>query len=281
MSEQGAKDAAIAGMAARQHGVVIVAQLRGAGIDADGTLYRVRIGRLFRVHRGVYAVGHPGLSREGRWMAAVLACGPDAALSHWSAAALWEMLKARPGPVDVAVPGDGGRKRRHGIRVHRSATLRARDVTRRNGIPVTMPARTIDDLRRTAPPDLVRSAIREAEFQRLPLGADVERDGTRSELERRFLALCRRHGLPKPETNTRVAGYEVDFLWREQCLIVELDGYRYHRTRLAFEDDRARDARLKLAGYEVVRFTYLQVMNDPAGVMATVRPLLARTRAFS
>ena len=207
-------------------------------------------------------------------MAAVLACGEGAALSHGPAAALWGLLPADPGAVDVSVCGDGGRQGQRGIRLHRSRSLTSEHTTRPKGIPVTIPARTISDLRRTLPSELVRKAIRQAEVIGFGIGGEDEADLTRSELEGRFLALCRRHRLPVPDVNARIGRYVVDFIWRGQHLIVETDGYRYHRGRQAFEDDRARDIDLRLLGYEVIRFTYRQVVDDPARVVRTLRALL-------
>jgi very-short-patch-repair endonuclease len=277
------REAAIARIAARQHGVVTRTQLLAAGLLPSGISDRVSAGRLHRIHRGVYAVGHPNIGNEGRWMAAVLTCGKGAVLSHRGAGALWGILRPRPehdgeslGPVDVTVPGDGGRKRRGGIRLHRSTTLFPADVTRRAGIPVTKPARTLRDLRRTLPSRQFAAALRQAEFLRLPLEHRVTPDRTRSELETRLLAICRRHRLPRPEVNVPVDRFLVDFLWRPARLIVELDGWEFHRTRSAFEEDRARDARLKLLGYDVLRFTWRQVQSEPRQVAAAIRALLRR-----
>jgi very-short-patch-repair endonuclease len=276
MREQSAKsDRSIARMAARQHGVITTAQLRAAGITKDKARRRVRQGRLHPVHRGVYAVGHPRLSNEGRWLAAALACGDGSALSHHSAAALWALIPAKPGLVHITVPGSSGRKRR-GIRIHRSTTLIPTTTTRRRGIPVTTPERTLADLRRVVAPDQWRDALRHADVLGLPVGRFSDDPPlTRSELEDRFLALCRRHRLPAPEVNARVGPYVVDFLWREHGLIVELDGYRYHRGRIAFEDDRARDVELKLLGFDVVRFTYRHVVDQPAWAFGRLVALLA------
>jgi very-short-patch-repair endonuclease len=275
MREESATPDHLAAMiAARQHGVVTAAQLAALGIRRGGRARRIEAGRLHPVHRGVYAVGHPGLSSEGRWMAAVLACGEGAVLSHAAAAALWGMLPPPPGAVEVTVPGDGGRRRQAGIRLHRSRTLVRELTTRRQNIPATVPARTIADLRRVAPASELRRAIREAGVLGLAVGAEVHADPTRSELERRFLRLCRRHRLPAPEVNARVASFTVDFLWPKRRLIVETDGYRYHRSRLAFEEDRARDVELRLLGYEVIRFTHRQLTQDDAGVAAALRALL-------
>lgn len=194
-----AADVLVARIAARQHGVVSVAQLAEAGIGRSGIARRVEAGRLHRIHRGVYAVGHPGLCDQGRWMAAVLACGEGSVLSHRSAAALWALLPARGGPVDVTIPSSNGRARRAGIRLHRSPSLTDAATTHQKRIAVTTPARTITDLRRVAPPNQVRKAIRQAEFLDLDL-AEMPSDRTNSELERLFLALLRRHRLPGPRS---------------------------------------------------------------------------------
>jgi very-short-patch-repair endonuclease len=271
-------DGVIAAVAARQHGVALLAQLVAAGLSKHAVSRRVAAGRLHRVYRGVYAVGHAGLSQEGRWMAAVLACGVGAVLSHNSAAALWGMLKAAEGPIHVTVPTRNGRARRPGLRLHRVPTLSPSQTTRRGNIPVTKPSATLDDLRRTLPEARFRAALRQAEFLRLPIGDQSEADGTRSELERRLLALCRRHGLPMPEVNVRVGPYVVDFLWRTQKVVVETDGFASHGGRAAFEDDRARRAELRIMGYEVLPFSYRQVMHEPTTVVAAIRAGLGRPR---
>jgi very-short-patch-repair endonuclease len=208
-------------------------------------------------------------------MAAVLACGEGAVLSHRSAAGLGGLLPATSGPVHVSVAGIGGRKKRRGIRIHRSRTLTRAMLRRHQNIPVTCPARTVADLARSVTAADLRKAIRQAEVLGLPLGHEHEPDATRSELEHDFLRLCRLHHLPPPEVNVQVGPYVVDFLWRDRSLVAETDGYRYHRGRLAFEDDRARDLQLRLLGYEVVRFTYRQVRDDPAGVAAALRKILS------
>ena len=258
-------------IAARQHGVATISQLRRDGLSEDAVLERVRTGRLHRVHRGVYAVGHPALSIEGRWMAAVLACGDTAALSHISAAALWRLLDPRNGPVHVSVPGDGGRRRRSGIRVHRLVSLRPDQITRTRGIPVTTSARTIADLRREVTPATLRRAIRQAEVLGLRTGLDEVSALTRSELEDIFLRLCRRHRLPMPEVNVRIGRWEVDFLWRDRRLIVETDGYRYHRGPTAFEADHVRDLDLRAQGHDVLHLTYRQVTTAPSQVADILR----------
>jgi very-short-patch-repair endonuclease len=146
-------------------------------------------------------------------------------------------------------------------------------TTFRNGIRVTIPARTIADLKRTAPPYEVRKAIRQAEIAGYGLDG-IETDRSRSDLERDFLRICRRHRLPLPEVNVRIGPYRVDFCWRGQKLIVETDGYQYHRGRQAFRDDRERDVALGLRGYAVHRFADETITEDPDGVAATLRSLL-------
>jgi very-short-patch-repair endonuclease len=277
-AEPANRDRAAARIAANQDGVVSAAQLRDAGIGHRSISRRVQNGRLHRVHRGVYAVGHTRLSFEGRCIAAVLALGDRAAVSHRSAAAVWGMLKPHAGPIHVTVPGDGGRENRRGIRIHRSSTLIAGVTTRRNGIAVTRPARTLRDLHRTSPQPVFRRALRRALDLRLVSSADVRRedDLTRSELERIFMGLCRRHRLPQPEVNASLGPCEVDFLWRQQRLVVETDGFRHHGDRSAFERDRARDAHLQSLGFRVLRFTYRQVTEDRSAVVAVLRALLVQ-----
>ncbi len=211
-------------------------------------------------------------------MAAVLALGRSAAVSHQSAAALWRLLPPRDGPIHITLRGVNGRKGRPGITIHRSHTLIAGVTTRHNGIAVTRPGRTLRDLRRSVPQQVYRAAVRKALDLRLISSNDIgpDPDLTRSELERIFLSLCRRHRLPQPEVNARVGPYEVDFLWRDRGLIVETDGFRHHASRVAFESDRARDARLQSRGYRVLRFTYRQVLNR-SPVVAALRPLLAQS----
>ena len=279
MGHKAAKcDLVIARIAARQHGVVSVAQLRAAGMSREVAAKRAKAGRLHRLHRGVYAVGHTRLGFEGRCMAAVLALGDGAAVSHASAASLWGMLKPTGGPIEITVSGNGGRERRRGIEVHRSSTLIADFRTLRQGIAVTKPRRTLRDLHRTAPEPLFRGAVRRALDLRLIASSDLKSDDalTRSELERIFRRLCHRHRLPQPEVNSRVGPYEVDFLWREQGLVVETDSWRHHADRLAFERDRARDVALHCLGFRVLRFTYRQVTRPSPEIAAFLRAMLGR-----
>lgn len=182
-------------------------------------------------------------------MAAVLACGEGAALSHESAAALWRIIPTSPSTAHVTVPTTGGRKPRPGIRIHYSRSLSPRDRTLRKNIPVTTHARTLADLGYGPEP-------------------------TRSALERAFLRLCRRHGLPRPEVNVPVGPYLVDFLWRDLALVVETDGYRHHSSRGAFEADRARDRELRRLRFTVLRFTYREVTRTSLVVVSALRPYL-------
>jgi very-short-patch-repair endonuclease len=176
----------------------------------------------------------------------------------------------------VTVASSGGRAARNEVRVHRSRTLSPADCTCRAGIPVTNPVRTLEDLRRVLPSKEFARALREAEYLRLPIGDVFNPDRSRSDLEAMFLALVRRYRLPRPEVNVRVDRFVIDFLWRAQRLIVEVDGWESHRTRSAFEEDRARDARLSVLGYDVLRFTWRQVEDDAGVVAGSVRELLRR-----
>jgi very-short-patch-repair endonuclease len=211
-------------------------------------------------------------------MAAVLACGPAAVLSHVSAAELWGMLRSRrPSPAAARdcvshITVSGNARQRRGIHVHRSRTLDVHQVTRRLNIPVTTPSRTLADPRRLLPQPQFAAALRQAEFLRLPIDPALESDRTRSELEARFLDLCRRHRLPKPEVNVRVGPFTVDFLWPSTGLVVEVDGWEIH----GFEEDRVRDRLLKLLGYDVVRFTWRQVEHESMDVTTAVRGVLTR-----
>jgi very-short-patch-repair endonuclease len=209
-------------------------------------------------------------------MAALLALGGNAAISHQSAAALWGMLRPHSGPVHVTLPGDGGRRKRRGIKIHRSSTFIAAVTSRRNGIAVTRPKRTLRDLHRTSPQPGFRRAVRRALDLRLIDSSDLrsEDELTRSELERFFRGVCRRHRLPQPEVNARVGPHEVDFLWREQRVIVETDSWRHHGDRTAFERDRVRDAHLQSLDFRVLRVTHRQLTEDRSAVVAALRGLL-------
>ncbi len=300
-------DLAIAEVADMQHGVVTLDQLRSAGLSDSAVRKRAQAGRLHRVHRGVYAVGRSLLTEKGRWMAAVLACGPGAVLSHRSAAALWGLRQDWRRSIDVTAPGRRGRVPA-GIVAHRDGTLRAQDRTTVNGIPCASVARTLLDLAAGVSGNELRREIGEAEVlkifdlaamreviecspgrrgvARLRMGVaelDPQTGRTRNEMERRFLALCRQGKLPPPEVNVRlnVRGriFEPDFLWRDAKLIIETDGRAFHDTATAFERDRRRDQQLMLDGWQVARCTWWQIFDEPAEVARIVQGLLARSLA--
>jgi very-short-patch-repair endonuclease len=275
MSNERAPDIEIARIADRQYGVITHRQLRSAGLVSSVISRRARCGRLHRLHQGVYAVGHAHVGLKGRLLAAVLASGSGAVLSHGSAAVHWGLLLPLSGPVDVSVPTHSGRRKRAGIHLHRRAALERSDVTRHKGVPVTTPARTVADLPGMVPARLARRARRQAEVLGLPLG-EIASDRTRSDLERDFLRLCRRHALPAPEVNVRIGRWTIDFVWRDERLAVETDSYRWHRGAVAFEDDHARDLDLRRHGYSVRRFTEHQVRERPAHVAADLAEALSR-----
>jgi very-short-patch-repair endonuclease len=303
MAEENAEDPAtgIAALAERQHGVVCATQLYALGLSKDQVTARVAAGWLHRLHRGVYAVGRRSVSRHGHWMAAVLACGGVALLSHQSAAELWNIRRRKAGrpSLEVTIPKGDGSRPRAGLLVHRIPSLRVEEMTSRDRIPLTTPARTILDLACRLPRRQLERAIDEAERLRLCSEdelADIARThpgragvgvlidllgehaigttATRNDFEEAFLALCHIHHLPQPEVNVPLLDYVVDFFWAEAKLVVEVDGRGSHATRRAFQEDRDRDGRLAVAGYRVVRFTWWDVTRRPAVVADRVRRLL-------
>jgi very-short-patch-repair endonuclease len=274
----------IAAIAARQHGVVSIGQLLSCGLSRDAVRARVRAGLLYPVHRGVFAVGHPGLTDLGHDMAAVLACGPGAVLSHASAVALWGLGRRPRGAAHVTV--DRHRRGRAGVVVHVSRTLAPADRAHHLGVPVTSPARALIDFADVATPAQLRRALEAAERAGLVDRAELEvpRPGrrrvvhaphrfTRSGLERRVLRLIREAGLPLPETNQVVLGWEVDCLWRAQRAVLEVDALHTHRDVGVFERDRRKQNSLEDAGYRVRRVTDTMV-HEPGEVVRTVRRLL-------
>jgi hypothetical protein len=276
-------DRAVAELAGRQHGVVSRVQLGALGLSRTEIEGRVRRGWLHRVHRGVYAVGHVALTRNGRFMAAVLACGDGAALSHFSAAVVWGILEAKGQPIHVTAEKQRSCR---GVVVHESPL--AGERVRRLGIVVTTPARTLVDLADVVSRRTLERAFDEAEYLRLDWRSAAPRPGRRgsgrlasvlaahepgstrtlSELEELFLAFSDRCGFPRPEVNARIEGYLCDFVWRAERVIVETDGERAHGTRRARERDRIRDADLQIAGWMVIRITYVRLLNEPDAVAA-------------
>ena len=269
-------DLLLARVAARQHGVITSAQLAGIGIDVNAIGHRVRSGRLHRVHRGVYAVGHDKLSNEGRWMAAVLAYGGDTVLSHRSAAELWRLLHPRAGAVDVTVPGRSGRNGRPGIRLHRSTTLTQQQCTRRANIPVTTPARTLADLRGCASPTSSAAPAARRSFSATERICRRRRRSSAAATSS-SAASCAFAGAttcPAQKSTRRCSATRPTSSWRDAKLVVETDGWDGHSGRESFEYDRRRDAVLAAAGYEVLRFTWRQVLDRPQEVVAVLRARL-------
>ncbi len=254
---------------------------------------RVRRGRLHRVHRGVYRVGHTAPLDFDREMAAVLACGTRTVLSHESAAYLYGMAPRPHGDVHLTGPD---RRSRPGIRLHRSRLTPA-EATRLHGVPVAGPARTLVDMAADAAGLLVERAVEDALRRRLVTRSALEAEAargragsaairqllaverapalTRSEAERRLVQLIRAAGLSAPDHNVRVLGLEVDMLWRPQGLVVEVDGFAHHSGRAAFERDRERDARLAASGLRVIRITWRQLSARPHAVVARLAEALA------
>ena len=296
-------DRLIAELAGHQHGVVSRAQLLAAGFSAAAIGRRLESGRLHHVQPGVYSVGHALVSAEGRWMAAVLAAGEEGVLSHRSAGALWGVCADAATFVETTSRGKHVRGR--GWRPHRG-TPGPDEVTVLRGIPVTTLDRTIIDLAGVLPRHRLVRAVHQAEILRLldlhSLTGLMERHRgrrgiarlrlvlaelaltgtrvTRSELEDRFLAFLDRAGLPKPETNASVrAGgrwFEVDCLWRDEGVVVELDGYAVHGNRLAFEADRARLRTLTAAGLHAVAVTWRQLTADADALERDLAAILRR-----
>ena len=304
MSRQLAHDRRIAELAAARHGVVSRRLLLASGVTAATIDLRVRQRRLVRLHRGVYALGHAELRREGWWCAAAEAHGAEAVLSHVTAATHWGVYDGGVWPVHVSIAGRSGRARRRGIVLHR-VDLREEDVVVHEAIRTTTIARTLLDLagsvRGRALEQAVRRAARLRRFDLREQHAVLARyprargasslghllgmlsgrgtDDLRSSLEVAFARLCDDHGLPRPQINTIILGERVDFSWPGTTLVVETDGFEFHAMPTAFAADRHRDQKLTLAGYTVVRFTYDQVVDDPEATATTVSALLSQCRA--
>jgi very-short-patch-repair endonuclease/predicted transcriptional regulator of viral defense system len=295
-------DSNINELAAQQHGLVTRAQLLRAGVPPERVRWRVRMRRLVPLHRGVYRVGPVALP-YAREAAAVLACGPHAAISHVSAAALWQLTAS--GTVDSAVhitsATDRRGRRRPGLCLHYVSCLPADDVTQMHGIPVTTVARTIvdvaGDVSMSELTRMVALAQRNHDVRRETLLELLARCAgqrgvrtlrvllaeppalTRSEAELRFLNLVRKARLPRPEANVKLDRYEVDFLWRAERLVVEVDGFAFHASRGQFENDRRRDAALTACGFRVMRFTWAQLSGEPEVTLVRLaQALLAPTR---
>jgi len=291
----------IAALAEQQHGVVAQRQLIALGLSQRAIECRLESWRLRLVHREVYVVGHSQLSTQGRWVAAVLAYGEGALLSHRSAAALWGLARPRTSVVDVTAPaGRQGIRRRQRIWIHRSR-LYPEDRALQAGIPVTTVARTLFDMAEFDSTKRLESAWEEADRLNLLRLREVEgvcergygrralrpirrllaearaTTITRSPLEDDFAAFCREHRLPMPSFNTTALGYEIDALWPAERLAAELDSWEFHRHRAAFERDRARDAALQVAGYRTLRITDRRMNKEASALASELRALLGRS----
>jgi predicted transcriptional regulator of viral defense system len=292
-------DRAIARLAGRQHGRIARRQLLALGLGADAIDYRLAHSRLHVVYRGVYAVGHDVATREGRWIAAVLAAGEGAALSHRDAAALWDIRPGARSLVEVTTPRS--QRPRRGIQFHRSS-LPSDEITTKDEIPVTTVPRTLFDLATVLRPRQLERALNEAEVLRLwdelslldLLRRYPRRAGNRtvravlearnagakvmrSDLEVLFLLFVDETGLPEPEMNATVEGFEVDAVWREQRIAVELDSRTFHLTAAAFETDRERDRILVAAGWRPIRITWKQLERTPDRLRDDLLKLLGLT----
>jgi very-short-patch-repair endonuclease len=281
-----AADEAVVARARRQHGVITAEQLRLAGLGPRAISGRVDRGWLRRIHKGVYLVG--ALESELTAPTAALAAfGRNAVISHRTAAVLWRLLPARPGdPVDVTLL-NANRRSRPGVRVHRATRA---IVRRRHGLRVTSPAQTLSDL----PPHELELAYNEALVLNLVTHPEVRAVAgrsraltaivedppgmTRSRMERELRALVQSAGLPVPQSNTRVHGYEVDLYWPAHRLVVEFDGWSTHSSRTAFESDRLKDAALQLAGERVMRVTARQLEGRPEELVARLAVAISTIR---
>jgi very-short-patch-repair endonuclease len=297
-------DRAIARLAANQHALVTRSQLVGLGIGSGAVEHALARGRLHQMHRGVYALVDPAaLPPLAAEHAAVLACGGCAVLSHHSAAWVWRIRPLVAGDIDVIVVGAETGRRRDGICVHRVRSIHPRDILHYAGIPITSPARALLDiapqlseraLERAFDEALVREIMSlgavKAVLARYPHRRGVDRiralarpdrttTATRSEAEERFLMMVRNSGLPEPEVNVRLGCFVADFLWRRERVVLEVDGYDYHRGRRAFERDHRRDAEHHLADVVVTRATGSQLEDAPEALLVLVATALARRRA--
>jgi len=286
----------------RQHGAVSLSQLLAFGYTPAAIAHRLNRGRLHPVMRGIYAVGRPELSRLGQMMAAVLACGAGAVVSHGTAAELWRLRRRELGPLHISVPGET-RSRRPGIVVQRRVVLTPGTASRYEGVPVTSVALTLIDLAASLPAAQLERAVNMAdslelldpERLRVTLDAFPFVPGVRalrklldahsfrltdSELERIFNLLVAQTSLPPPVTQRYVSGHRCDFAWPDLGLVVETDSLRYHRTPIQQRRDAERDHAHLLAGLERVRFTHFQVAYERAHVVRTLKAAADRARAL-
>lgn len=287
----------VAALAARQHGLVTRRQLIGLGLGESAINYRCQNGRLFRVHRGVYAVGRWPATPVERAAAAVLACGPGAALSHGSALSVWGFVSGWREPYHVT---SARLHVRPGIVTHEARGLTRADIRTQLGIRVTSPARTfLDCAIELGPhrlPRVAADARRSGHLHVAQIADVLDRfrfhpgrtpllealgglqQPTRSELEEAFLAFCRRYGLPQPRVNSYPWRFECDMLFEAERVIVELDGWDFHRDRYAFEGDRDRDVELAVLGYFPIRITWKRLIEHPEREARRLHQLLRDRR---
>jgi very-short-patch-repair endonuclease len=295
-------DRAIARIAARQRTLITWEQLIGCGLGPDAIGYRVEVGRFRVVFRGVYSVVDGQLPPLARELAALLACGERAFLSHHTAAFAWGIRRARPFDVEVSVCGRHCKSRK-GLRVHRIRAIHPRELKRHQGLWISSPARAVLEIAATLSPAALADAVDEglardlftprqleAVLERnrpcrgagrlaLLLGDETSTAISRSRAEKRLLRLIRAARLPRPETNVKFGRFEPDFMWRREGLVVELDSYKFHQGPGVFQRDREKDLALRDAGFEVLRFTGEHVVHQPAVVLARVAAALARRTA--
>jgi hypothetical protein len=297
-----APDVLIARLARRQHRVVGRRQLLAAGLGAGVIRHRLETGRLFQLHPGVYSVGTADPGPLGHLLSAVFASGNRAVLSHRSAAALWRLLEAKPGPIHETVPGTRT-QRRNGILRHSTRSLPPAETTTRLRIPCTTVERVPIDLAALRSPELERAVeqgfvnkligrtrMQEAldrasgrtgtrQLKLLLAGLLPQLPFTRYELERRFLKLIASANLPMPVVNRHREEHRVDFHWPASRLVVETDGRGIHDNPYAFEADRRRDLDLELADWHVIRLTWRQIVEQPERVLALLRKRLTAARS--
>lgn len=288
----------IVAIADAQRGLITLKQLLGLELSQSAIGRRVRVGRLIRIHQGVFAVGRMQLDARARWLAATLACAPGALLSHLSAAGLWRIWPEHRSRPHVTMPGNG-RLGHEGIAMHRMRRMHPDDAHILDGIPVTSIELTSLHLatmlgRRSLERAVIKAA-RRREFTVEAAMALCERSHGRpgvnafrrivardlvaelralSELELRFVEVLRHHDIRLPEINQDVESFIVDAAWHEERLVVELDGYEFHKLPRDLRRDNERARRLVLSGYRVVRFVWQDVVGDPGGVAANVIELL-------
>jgi very-short-patch-repair endonuclease len=290
----------VAWIAGRAHGVVTREELMDAGLTRRQIAHRLRTGALLIEFPGVYRAGHRAPSTEARYMAAVKACGKGAVLSGLAAAHLFGLLKGAAPPPEVTAPTE---RRVKGIKTHRRRKMNPRDTTTSRRIPITTVPRTLVDLSSLLSLDDLARAVHEAAIRHRTTPVLVEQALARtprvrgaanlrrvlrgdahvtlSALERRFLELLREQDLPLPQTNKEAGAHYVDCRWPDHKLTVELDSYRYHHTRHAWEQDRRRDRDARARGDAIRRYTWTDVFEDPEPMLAELRELLGQDHSLS